>query len=178
MKKRITAFILTVFVMCSLFGFSYAKVIMQDDDTIVIDVLINNYDEEYIKNIELDDGTVIGDHEYVINFVGADLQSDDPSEGSWGGYFNYAAWINRDGLITLSLDPVSTVRASWSKAEAAWTALESSSLAASSNWKNSTCMYWQYKCHFNYANDKTYWNIEPSRNAASYAAVVLGRCNP
>ena len=174
---------LTMLVICSALGISYASNIFEEDDSdvIIVDVIYNSYDEEYIKNIVLDDGTKIGDHEYVINYTEVDPiapQSDDSSSGSWGGYFSYAAWITRDGIVSLSLQPLSSVRYNWTKAEAAWSAILSSSFKSSSYWNNTNSMYWQYKCHFDVVPGKTYWNLEPAYSASSYAQVVLAQCNP
>jgi hypothetical protein len=39
-------------------------------------------------------------------------------------------------------------------------------------------MGWQYDCHYSFAPNKDYWNLEPHRTASSYLQVVLAACNP
>ncbi len=101
-----------------------------------------------------------------------------------GDYFNYAAWITRDGMVSLSLDPVQDVRSNTSTAETAWGYLKDKEavFGLNPNWPNTTdtqnCFYWQYKYHANYAPFKDRWNLEPHRTAGSYIAVVLAACNP
>ncbi|MGL4760039.1 MAG: DUF2599 domain-containing protein [Sarcina sp.] len=39
-------------------------------------------------------------------------------------------------------------------------------------------MHWQFNCHYSFAKNKDYWNIEPHRTASSYLDVIFSGCNP
>ena len=160
-----------------------------NEDTVIVDVIYTDCEEEEILKWELDDGTTVGDHNYIIqynNAQGMDNENvspliDDPFGGGGGnGYFSSAAWITRDGVVSLQLAPTSKTRQSWSSAKAGWNTITgATTITSSKNWpSDSTCLYWQYECHYNFANSKTYWNLEPSRKASSYLEVVASACNP
>jgi len=155
------------------------------EETLEIEILINEYDQEYIENVVLEDGTRVGDYNYIIKEPTISLFPRLISTSSYtalGNYFHYAAWITKsDGLIALSLDPKSNVRNINSEKEAAWSVIlhPNYGFAGTSNWKNTQIMKWQYDCHFWFAAFKDYWNLEPSRSADSYLfGVVLKACNP
>lgn len=150
----------------------------QPDDVILIEVIVG--DEETVKNIELEDGTKIEEHNYEIKYT-TKLTRDPAYIAS---YFSLAAWITRNNQISLSLKPLSSVRNSYSKKEEAWTVLSGTAagLGSHKNWPTSSqkvkTFKWQYDCHYYFANDKSEWNIEPWRSAGSYAAVIAAKCNP
>lgn len=143
--------------------------------TVEIEVYVNEFDEDFIKNIEFDDGTKVGDYDYTVTYAPAKRINT-----SLGNYFSYAAWITRDGIVSLSLNPKSEVRTNSTTASNAWGTLadRNAGFGATGNWKNETVLKWQYDCHFTFAKNKDYWNLEPSRTANSYAEVVLSGCNP
>ena len=146
-----------------------------DEAEVVVEVYINNYDEEYIKNWTFDDGTKVCDYNYVITYQPV------PRSYALGQYFDFAAWIPRTEGISLSLAPNSEVRASSSLKEIAWNCLASTEngFGAQANFANNEqVLKWQYDCHFTFANQKDRWNLEPWRTASSYAEVVLKGCNP
>ena len=60
-----------------------------DEAEVVVEVYINNYDEEYIKNWTFDDGTKVCDYNYVITYQPV------PRSYALGQYFDFAAWITR-----------------------------------------------------------------------------------
>lgn len=153
----------------------------QKQPEVLVEVIYNSYDEEYLKNIPFDDGTVVGDYDYEIRYIGSVTR--DPTYIPY--YFNAVSWITRDdGMISLSLDPNSKVRNDSSVKDTAWSVLStpSNGVADNRNWptnsKNVKTFRWQYDCHFDFAKDKDRWNIEPSRTAGSYLAVVVNKCNP
>lgn len=153
-----------------------------DSAEVSIQVYVNNYDEEYIKNYEFEDGTKVSDYDYKIEYVSTNQLTRDPAY--LGTYFNVCMWITRDGVISLSLDPTNAVRTNSTEKENAWTILKSpvTGVGGSSNWPTDSqkqkTFKWQYDCHFSFAKDKDRWNLEPSRSASNYAAVVLAKCNP
>ena len=179
--SKTISFILTLMlVMNSMLAVAFAKEITtspgeEGSDVIVVDVYKNTYDEEYIKDITLEDGTRVGDHEYMINYVPTVARASSlPS-------FYFAGYITRDGEVSLSLDPIYNVRYNESAKDSAWNneiLNPSYGIVNDSRWRNTQVMKWQYDCHFNHAKDKDTWNIEPHRNANSYAYVVLRGCNP
>lgn len=147
---------------------------------ITVTVYANNYDEEYIESIELDDGTTVGDYEYSVEYI--TQKTRDPIYITY--YFDFAGWITRDGVVSLSLDPADIVRSDSSLWLPAWNILKDPTygVGRNSNWPTDSTqvqtLKWQYDCHCTFANDKDYWNLEPSRTAGSYLAVVLAACNP
>ena len=140
-----------------------------------VEVYLNEFDEEYIKNVEFDDGSKVGDYTYTVEYARRTRINT-----TLGNYFSYAAWIKRDGVVTLSLKPKNTVRYNRTTKNTAWNVLKNKTtgMGGSSNWKNETTLKWQYDCHFDFATFKDYWNLEPHRKASSYAAVVIAKCNP
>lgn len=172
---------------CFLLGFSILNInplqakaqslTNEENDSIKVHVLYNAFDEDYIKNITLDDGTKVGDHDYSITY---DLFH--PRFYPIADYFDYAAWITRNGVISLSTDPKTLVRWDRSEKDRAWKALSSPThgFASHSNWKNTQTMQWQFDCHFDKfpGTFKPEWNLEPHRVASSYQQVLDKTCNP
>lgn len=143
-------------------------------DVIEVEVLYGGTQRSTLDEVELDDGTKLGDHEYIVK------ESPNMNDARWGSYVNYAGWITRNGVVSLSIDPTTKVRNDRGYRDAAWHALASPThgFASSPKWKNTKVMGWQFDCHFAGAKHKQYWNLEPHRVANSYAYVVLHLCNP
>ena len=160
--------------------FAKSVSVEQDEDTVVVEVIFTDCEEEEIQKWELDDGTTVGDHNYTIQYSDIRPFSDNILGDGGNGYFSSAAWITRDGVVSLQLAPTTKTRSSWNEAQKGWSIVTSATTVTSSKYwpKDSTCLYWQYKCHFEFANSKAYWNLEPSRKAGSYVEVVSGLCNP
>lgn len=174
-KPRILSLILAlVFINLTFIPVAFAQSNESPSKEVIVDVYINAFDEEYIKNIAFDDGTIVGDYDYIINYFPM------PRYTNLGDYFNYAGWITRDGIVSLSLDPVSAVRTDATMRDTAWNALSHDyyGFGAHPNWRNGQVMEWQYHCHYWFANDKERWNLEPHRTAGGYLEVVAARCNP
>lgn len=137
--------------------------------------MFNTKGDDFLENIVFDDGTKLADYNYTIKQVAM-------PRGFYpiADYFNYGAWITRDGVVSLSVDPKSDVRTSRTVRDEAWRVLSHTrhGFGSSPYWKNTTTMRWQFECHFWHAESKQYWNLEPHRYAASYAYVVLKGCNP
>lgn len=178
MKRRnISIFLLLVVILAMNVVAAPLASALDTSNKVKVEVYYNAYDEDYIKNIVLDDGTAIGDLDYEIIYMPVTYGN------TISQYFNYAAWITRDGLVSLSVDPVYNIRHAydyWSGPDKAFDVLSSptAGFGSSAKWKNTTCMEWQFQCHFNFAKTKSYWNLEPSRTAKSYSEVVLASCNP
>lgn len=177
MKKALTFILVFSVILCITVS---AKENIEKNAEVVVEVLTNDYDEEYIKNIEFDDGTKVGDYNYVIKY--AEKVTRDPVYINY--YFTAAMWITRDGVVSLSLAPTQRVRDSATLRESGWNLLKNPSIGqgGSAHWPKTTdaqnCFYWQYLCHWEFANTKEYWNIEPSRTASNYTSVILHGCNP
>lgn len=140
-----------------------------------VEIMYNIKGNDFLENVVFEDGTKLSDYDYTIKTV--------PTPRSFypiGDYFNYAAWITRDGVISLSVDPKEPVRTTRTQRNMAWSVLASPThgFGSSSNWKNGETMRWQFECHYWFAENKQYWNLEPSRTASSYADVVANGCNP
>ena len=151
------------------------------NDTITIEVIVNKFGEDSLKNIEFDDGTKVSDYNYKIKYVNQKITRDPAYMAT---YFSQALWITRNNIVSLSLVPNSNVRNSLSEKNKAWTILsgEYTGLGSSKYWPKDEqklkTFKWQFDCHYHFANNKNEWNIEPSRSASSYAAVVAKKCNP
>lgn len=177
MKKLIT--FLLMFTMISAITASAVEA-SQDKPEVTVEVIAGTPSEADIANIEFDDGTKVGDYDFEVTYVKKVTR--DPAYISY--YFNSAMWITRDGVVSLSLAPTDRVRKDSTLRESGWNILKSSStgLGGNANWPKTSaaqqCFYWQYLCHWQFANAKDYWNIEPSRSASSYASVVAHGCNP
>lgn len=141
-----------------------------------VKVIYNSFDEKYIEEITLDDGTKVGDYDYSIKYFKLPkLYTSLISE-----YFNYVGWIKREDIVSLSLDPTSKVRKNYTAKNSAWKLISSPTdgLASDPEWKNTQSLKWQYDCHYSFAKSKERWNIEPHRTPSSYIEVVAKGCNP
>lgn len=182
MRKQYFRKISLALIVAALFSmtaqFAYAST--KEEPEVKVEVYANIYGDEYIKNIEFDDGTTVGDYHYEIEYKTPAARD----VNYLYGYFNYAAWITRNNEKILSLDPTTEVRLSGTKKEVAWNLLSDPTygIARDANWPTDSqklkTFKWQYDCHFNYAVLKDRWNLEPYRVASSYQAVVDARCNP
>lgn len=182
MKKKIMITIVAIFLLIamSVTALAYSG-LPQDElskEEILVEVLYNEHDEKFILDAELDDGTKVKEYDYTISYR-MEMKN---TKGFYpiGDYFSYAAWITRDGVVSLSLTPKPNVRTNEDDKDMGWLCVASPThgFASSPNWDNGTVMEWQYDCHYHWANNKTYWNLEPHRTAGSYLAVVLAACNP
>lgn len=179
MQAKKISIIAMLLIAAILVGFAAPTVLAAENPEVVVTVYVNAHDEDYIKNLQFDDGTTVGDYNYVIEYA---TKARDTSELTT--YFDYVGWIDRDGVISLSLDPVDAVRNTYSSMQSAWTALEKpeNGVSTDANWPtesaNLQTLRWQYDCHWTFAKTKDYWNLEPSRTASNYLAVVMGECNP
>ena len=210
MGKKIIRALSMLLITCLMGTTAYASTLQEKKDVIEVEILLDSTDGDFAENIVFDDGTRLADYEYNITYVTdhqnpmtyatglADYQNpmtyatglndyQNPAYGIMpmsyypiGDYFNYAAWITRNGEISLSLDPKVSVRTTGAGRDAGWRAISSTTqgFGSHSYWKNTQVMKWQYECHYWFAEDKEYWNLEPHRTASSYAAVVVAKCNP
>lgn len=176
MMKKL-AVTLTMLLIVGLMGTSaYATTnSLSQDEVVEVEILINTMDENFAENIIFDDGTKLSDYKYEVTYL-AKARVFNPLEN----YFSYAAWITRDGVVSLSLNPKTIVRNDRVQKDMAWTALAHPwhGFGSSTSWTSDKTFKWQYDCHYSFAKGKTYWNIEPSRRASSYLNVVTAGCNP
>lgn len=177
MKKHKTIF-LFISMLCMVSFLSINVLAAKDSNgKVTVKVLTSNHDEEYFKNLELDDGSKISDYDYTIEYVVDKTR--DPVLITY--YFSSVAWITRDGVVSLSLDPTQELRDSSTLRDSGWNVL-TNVFQNEPDWPKDASklqtFHWQYDCHWSFANDKDYWNLEPSRTASSYLAVVLAGCNP
>lgn len=106
----------------------------------------------------------------------------------WGtDLIQRASWINRNGLVSLSIVPTD-----WNRFNAAFgpaisegwneTLAKTPTSYVNGRWygrgtANTTQMYWQYQCHQVAGFLKPEWNIEPSSYRSSYAEYSWNACN-
>ena len=98
-------------------------------------------------------------------------------------YFHSSSWIERDSLISLSLNPKPLL---WESGMLERTSIRNDSWQKvldkhqeDSQFYNENGMKDQYYCHFDFAKgNKVPWNIEPSRPDVGYILTVLNACNP
>lgn len=155
---------------------STAEVSINPSD-IVIEVMVNSLGKDALLNIELEDGTTVSDHN--VTFIENPQSRNSPLTQ----HFHFVAWITRDGVISLSLDPVSAVRrttASNMAAINAWNALAHTRTGMGShpNWRNEGALRAQFDCHVNYATNKDFWNLEPHRTSTNAIWTAIRGCNP
>ena len=172
-RSLFLAIILVINIMIA--GFNSVANAMENkkEPEVVVKVFVNTKGEDHILNMEFEDGTKVRDYNYSIVYMPM------PRSYALSIYFNYAAWITRDGVATLSLSPTNDTRLKRTAMKNGWACLRSPSAGLVGGvWTNERTMYWMYECHFYFAAWKDYWNLESNVNAISYAAVVLKRCNP
>lgn len=169
--KRSTLLLLCIFIFS---GVLIDAKILPNKEQITVEILYNVNGDEFADNIIFEDGTKLSDYDYKVEYKPM-LLSDEI-----GTYFNYAAWIIRDGVVSLSLDPINDVRTKSSYRDKAWNIIssENDGFVGSSYWNNTEVMKWQFNCHYSFAKSKDYWNLEPERVASNYLEVVLAKCNP
>ncbi len=124
--------------------------------------------------IIFDDGTKLSEYEYTVTTMTT------PRFYPLGDYFDYVGWTNREDGISLQLKPNNTTRRNNAAKNNAWRTLSSRThgLGGHSYWRNTQVMEWQFECHYQFAKDKQFWNLEPRRTAPNYAFVVAAACNP
>jgi len=179
--KKIINFCLVFFIV---FGFLTPRLEAHasynyEKERIIVEVLVNRFDVSYLENIDLGDGTVVGDHDFLIIENPSSLFGS-RSHDRLGYHFNTAAWITRDGVISLSLDPTRNVRTNQAARDRAWADLSSTrvGLGGHRNWNNTAAMRAQYNCHFTWATNKNRWNLEPHRTSTNIVWTALRGCNP
>lgn len=101
---------------------------------------------------------------------------------SFKSCFKSGKWITRKGVVSLSLKPNATLRASMitgssSMRKYSWNSVKSK-FSSSKKWKNTTSMKNQYECHWYFASYKSEFNLEPSRPTTTWANMVAKLCNP
>lgn len=182
MKKNFLKLLAIIMcLICVVVLFNQTALASDNENEVIVEVWVGDYDEDAIKSIQFDDGTTIGDYNYKIIYNPKSTR--DPNY--IGTYFSQVLWITRSGKISLSLKPHDDVRKSYSKKEAAWNTLKATTyggLGSHPNWPKDSdkaeTFKWQYDCHYYFANTKSEWNLEPWRTASSYVAVIAKGCNP
>lgn len=127
-------------------------------------------------DLVLDDGSILSEYNYQIIYPKLRINT------TLGIYFNSVAWITRDGLLSLSLYPKTTVRNSITTKETAWNVLSNTNVGFGYDLRfssNKATLKQQYDCHFfvPIANVKTYWNLEPSKPYTDLITLMLTGCN-
>ncbi len=142
---------------------------------IQVELILHTLDERDLNSIILDNGERLGDYEYIITTSNARINT------TLGNYFTTVAWITRDSLISLSLNPKINVRTNYYTKETAWNVLSDPNVGFGNHANfigNETTLKNQYDCHFNNAFYKHEWNIEPSRPVVDWQTMLLSGCNP
>lgn len=109
-----------------------------------------------------------GDHFVIIAPSG-------PAAVREGGALLSVAWVTRDGVRSLRVQPVEAARG-WitnTASEAMW-----HELVAAVPKADTPGMRDQLVCHMQFAAGKQGWFLEPDRPAVGYAATVAAACNP
>ncbi len=105
-------------------------------------------------------------------------------ELTYDEYFSKVEWITRNGVVSLSITPKSTLtnvnnaNALMARAFHSFSLLEKK-FKSDSRWKNGGSLSAQYHCHVLAAGAaKTPWNLEPHRTETGLWKVIKGKCNP
>ncbi|WP_368504290.1 DUF2599 domain-containing protein [Alkalihalophilus sp. As8PL] len=99
-------------------------------------------------------------------------------------YVSSTRWINRNGQISLSSQPKSTLTSHRNGNEALYHSATSFNLlrqkhGRDSQWRNTNSMRVQWDCHVLMARSlKTPWNIEPHRTTTDLKYTMQKFCNP
>ncbi|MFV0502462.1 MAG: DUF2599 domain-containing protein [Lachnospirales bacterium] len=88
----------------------------------------------------------------------------------YGTYIKSSDWINRSGVISLSINPkgINSVKDAWNnlEKERAWGAIYAAHYR-DSKWRNTSVMKKQFYCHARlfYSSFKQPWNLEPHKTS-------------
>lgn len=99
-------------------------------------------------------------------------------------YFEKIEWIDRKGILSLSIYPKFPAfkkgdgKLDEQRIKHSFDVIESE-YAVDEKWNNTDSMRVQYECHVYFAGDgKVPWNIEPHRTESRFLETVLNSCNP
>ncbi|WP_252502141.1 DUF2599 domain-containing protein [Sporosarcina sp. Marseille-Q4943] len=99
-------------------------------------------------------------------------------------YFEKIEWINRNGMVSLSIYPKFPVfnnedgQLDEQHIKRSFDVIEVEH-GEDEKWDNTESMRAQYECHVYFARDsKVPWNIEPHRTESRFVETVLKSCNP
>ncbi|WP_107841760.1 DUF2599 domain-containing protein [Metasolibacillus meyeri] len=98
-------------------------------------------------------------------------------------YFSKVEWRTRNGVVSLSITPKSSLTSVsgnvlMARAFHSFSLLEAK-YKSDSRWKNGGSLSAQYHCHVLAAGAlKTPWNLEPHRTETGIWKVIGGACNP
>lgn len=100
---------------------------------------------------------------------------------TFGDFFDGVSWIERDGVVSLSIDPNGTTW-SWNpvapfKANEAFNMIRDR-YSNDPRWKNEESLRNQFVCHVVGAFYKSNWNLEPHRPVVSTFEMTRSLCNP
>lgn len=98
----------------------------------------------------------------------------------YSSFFKSSKWVTRGTgkyKLSLSIVPKTLTRLSVAQAMVGWGHLRTKH-SSSKNWKNTTGLYQQYKCHAQLAKTKSEWNIEPARPNVGQSKTNSAKCNP
>lgn len=145
--------------------------------------------DEFLYGSTIDSEYVIYDEEKGIDrledyveYVNPNARFDD---GDWADYYRYfskVSWINRDGLISLSVKHTDAI---YGEKENSWLTLALFHYGQA-QWQNAErsnpssyqSMYNQYVCHVDFAPGvKNPYNLEPSTPDKGYWGFVASACN-
>lgn len=111
------------------------------------------------------------------------FESDDSTFGK-DDYFEKIEWIERNGVLSLSIYPKfpsfikEDGKLDEQRIQHSFELIESE-YGVDEKWNNTASMRVQYECHAYFARDrKVPWNIEPHRTESRFSETVLKSCNP
>lgn len=181
--KVIKKIFIGILAMFSLLCIENVKAVdLKDKEKVKIYILAGSKDD-IINNVVMDDGKSLKDYEGSVEIINQSsmipFSVEFRSYSQIGSFFDYAAWINRDGYDTLSLKPKSNVRNSVSARDMAWNLLSSKrGLGYHKGFDKEKSLRNQYNCHFEFAKSKEYWNLESHRPEVNWLTMILKGCNP
>ena len=179
-KLLVLAFVLVPITNANNFNAQENNTLASDSEIIIVEIILGFPSTDELEQLVLDDGTLLGDYNYTV-IMNSNQLVGPLAYDSLGNYFNYAAWIYRDEGVSPSLDPNDYVRAMSGWANNAWAALSHPQIGFGSDYRfasNPNGMKDQYYCHWYYAAEKDYWNLEPWRPNVGFPVTVANWCNP
>lgn len=178
MLKRVAVLLLCVSTMAA--GVSYADTSINSALVEIPEVEVQQNDDYLLKlyNAKYGEENVYSMYSTIYSSRGLNLKSDIDD------YFTKIEWIDRGGVISLSLYPSEYLldnpngNVAMAKASTAWGLVEDE-YSSDSKWDNGKSLEAQFHCHAAAARGfKTPWNLEPHRTETDLWETMKKKCNP
>ena len=186
--KKVISILLILVMLVGLVAPAGAMEVEGEAETIYVYVVFNALGEGYIQDMLLEDGTRVGDHDYVIIYADNYIENTEYNprmrtfQARISRYFDLVTWVTRSDVLSLRLQPTNVVRDTRAGADRGWAILRCNTegIGRDSRWgSNINVMWQQYICHYWFANRQTQWHLEPHRTSLlGLPQTIFFACNP